>query len=191
MICIRHQLLAAEVVNDAQLCLQVILLTDADVDGAHIRTLLLTFLFRYCRALFEGGHIYVGVPPLYKLESGRKAQYCYDDAELQKLTSSMAPGSYTIQRFKVSTHALGGGHSMLGRQALNATSAGSNSQQPHMMESVICCFTCSSFIMAELHLTCAPCTSTTVCIFEDSTKEEDTPYKHVQLDSVHAAAGPG
>jgi len=80
---------------------QVILLTDADVDGAHIRTLLLTFLFRYCRALFEEGHIYVGVPPLYKLEMGKKAQYCYDDQELHSITSKMSPGSFTIQRFKV------------------------------------------------------------------------------------------
>ncbi len=85
-----------------RLMVQVILLTDADVDGAHIRTLLLTFLFRYCRALFEEGHIYVGVPPLYKLEMGKKAQYCYDDQELHSMTSGMAPGSYTIQRFKVS-----------------------------------------------------------------------------------------
>ncbi|DBA95548.1 TPA: hypothetical protein ACH3X3_013403 [Trebouxia sp. C0006] len=79
---------------------KVILLTDADVDGAHIRTLLLTFLFRYCRALFEEGHIYVGVPPLYKLEMGKKAQYCYDDQELHSITSKMSPGSFTIQRFK-------------------------------------------------------------------------------------------
>ena len=83
--------------------MQVILLTDADVDGAHIRTLLLTFLFRYCRALFEEGHIYVGVPPLYKLEVGKKAQYCYDDQELHSITSKMSPGSFTIQRFKVNT----------------------------------------------------------------------------------------
>ena len=81
----------------------MILLTDADVDGAHIRTLLLTFLFRYCRALFEEGHIYVGVPPLYKLEMGKKAQYCYDDQELHSMTSKAAPGSYTIQRFKVNS----------------------------------------------------------------------------------------
>ena len=81
--------------------MQVILLTDADVDGAHIRTLLLTFLFRYCRALFEEGHIYVGVPPLYKLDMGKKAQYCYDDQELHSMTSKMSPGSFTIQRFKV------------------------------------------------------------------------------------------
>lgn len=82
-------------------CVQVILLTDADVDGAHIRTLLLTFLFRYCRALFEEGHVYVGVPPLYKLEIGKKAQYCYDDQELQSMTKGLASGSYSIQRFKV------------------------------------------------------------------------------------------
>ena len=62
---------AAFVLGDVA-CVQVILLTDADVDGAHIRTLLLTFLFRYARDLFEKGHIYVGVPPLYKLERGAR-----------------------------------------------------------------------------------------------------------------------
>ena len=82
--------------------MQVILLTDADVDGAHIRTLLLTFLFRYSRALFEQGHVYVEVPPLYKLEVGKKSQYCYDDQELHKITSGMNAGSFSIQRFQVS-----------------------------------------------------------------------------------------
>lgn len=84
---------------------KVIILTDADVDGAHIRTLLLTFLFRYQRQLFEQGHIYVGVPPLYKLEIGgsggkKEAQYLYDDAALSAATVGMKQGSYTVQRFK-------------------------------------------------------------------------------------------
>ncbi|KAL8041283.1 hypothetical protein ABFX02_10G155700 [Erythranthe guttata] len=80
---------------------KIIILTDADVDGAHIRTLLLTFFFRYQRALFDEGCIYVGVPPLYKVERGKQAHYCYDEAELKKLQRSFpANASYTIQRFK-------------------------------------------------------------------------------------------
>ncbi|KAK4412845.1 DNA gyrase subunit B, chloroplastic/mitochondrial [Sesamum alatum] len=80
---------------------KIIILTDADVDGAHIRTLLLTFFFRYQRALFDEGCIYVGVPPLYKVERGKQAYYCFDDAELKKLQSSFpANASYNIQRFK-------------------------------------------------------------------------------------------
>ncbi|KAI8562509.1 hypothetical protein RHMOL_Rhmol03G0041600 [Rhododendron molle] len=80
---------------------KIIILTDADVDGAHIRTLLLTFFFRYQRALFDEGCIYVGVPPLYKVERGKQAHYCYDEAELKKLQRSFPPNaSYNIQRFK-------------------------------------------------------------------------------------------
>ncbi|KAM5578082.1 DNA gyrase subunit B, chloroplastic/mitochondrial [Rosa sericea] len=80
---------------------KIIILTDADVDGAHIRTLLLTFFFRYQRALFDEGCIYVGVPPFYKVERGKQAYYCYDDAELKKLQSSFpSNASYSIQRFK-------------------------------------------------------------------------------------------
>ncbi|KAJ7976605.1 DNA gyrase subunit B [Quillaja saponaria] len=80
---------------------KIIILTDADVDGAHIRTLLLTFFFRYQRALFDEGCIYVGVPPLYKVERGKQAYYCYDDTELKKLQRSFpSNASYNIQRFK-------------------------------------------------------------------------------------------
>ncbi|KAA8517968.1 hypothetical protein F0562_015442 [Nyssa sinensis] len=80
---------------------KIIILTDADVDGAHIRTLLLTFFFRYQRALFDEGCIYVGVPPLYKVERGKQAYYCYDDTELKQVQSSFpANASYHIQRFK-------------------------------------------------------------------------------------------
>ncbi|XP_050381681.1 DNA gyrase subunit B, chloroplastic/mitochondrial-like [Argentina anserina] len=80
---------------------KIIILTDADVDGAHIRTLLLTFFFRYQRALFDEGCIYVGVPPFYKVERGKQAYYCYDDAELKKLQRSFpSNASYNIQRFK-------------------------------------------------------------------------------------------
>jgi len=83
---------------------RIIVLTDADVDGAHIRILLLTFLFRYARELFEKGHIYVGVPPLYKLQVGREGKksqkYCYSEDELNDLTRDLPQGSWTVQRFK-------------------------------------------------------------------------------------------
>ena len=84
---------------------KIVILTDADVDGAHIRTLLLTFLFRYQRALFEQGRVFVAVPPLYKVEEkGRKTPtYCYDEAQLQAhlaRTPEGAGGVRNIQRFK-------------------------------------------------------------------------------------------
>ncbi|XP_042373785.1 DNA gyrase subunit B, chloroplastic/mitochondrial-like [Zingiber officinale] len=80
---------------------KIIILTDADVDGAHIRTLLLTFFYRYQKALFDEGYIYVGVPPLYKVERGKHAHYCYNDAELKLLKNSFpSNASYNIQRFK-------------------------------------------------------------------------------------------
>ncbi|MCO5601315.1 hypothetical protein L7F22_055434 [Adiantum nelumboides] len=80
---------------------KIIILTDADVDGAHIRTLLLTFFFRYQKALFEEGCIYVGVPPLYKVERGRQVHYCYSQNDLDKLQKGFpANASYNIQRFK-------------------------------------------------------------------------------------------
>lgn len=80
---------------------KIVLLTDADVDGAHIRTLLLTFLYRYEPRLFDKGHVYVGLPPLYKVESGRnKVVYCYDDAEKEKVVASLHGAKYSLQRFK-------------------------------------------------------------------------------------------
>ncbi|MGF1600488.1 MAG: DNA topoisomerase (ATP-hydrolyzing) subunit B [Thermosynechococcaceae cyanobacterium] len=81
---------------------RVIIMTDADVDGAHIRTLLLTFFYRYQRALLEQGYIYIACPPLYKIERGRSHYYCYSDRELQTLIANEFPANanYTIQRFK-------------------------------------------------------------------------------------------
>ena len=80
---------------------RIIIMTDADVDGAHIRTLLLTFFYRYQRSLAEQGFIYIGCPPLYKLERGRNHSYCYSDRELQeKISQFPANANYNIQRFK-------------------------------------------------------------------------------------------
>ncbi|MBC6417489.1 MAG: DNA topoisomerase (ATP-hydrolyzing) subunit B [Prochloron sp. SP5CPC1] len=80
---------------------RIIIMTDADVDGSHIRTLLLTFLYRYQRALVDGGYIYIACPPLYKLERGRNHYYCYSDRELQqKIKDFPANANYGIQRFK-------------------------------------------------------------------------------------------
>ncbi|MEA5577023.1 DNA topoisomerase (ATP-hydrolyzing) subunit B [Anabaena sp. UHCC 0451] len=79
----------------------VVLMTDADVDGAHIRTLLLTFFYRYQRALIEQGFIYIACPPLYKVERGKNYQYCYSDRELQQHLGTLpSNANYTIQRFK-------------------------------------------------------------------------------------------
>ena len=80
---------------------RIVIMTDADVDGAHIRTLILTFFFRYQRELVDRGYIYIACPPLYKLERGRNHQYCYSDRELeQKIAEFPANANYTIQRFK-------------------------------------------------------------------------------------------
>ncbi len=80
---------------------KIVIMTDADVDGAHIRTLLLTFFYRYQRALIEQGFIYIACPPLYKVERGRNHYYCYSDRELsQKLAEFPPNANYTIQRFK-------------------------------------------------------------------------------------------
>ena len=68
---------------------KVIIMADADVDGAHIRTLLLTFFFRFMRPLVEGGYVYTAVPPLYKLVKGKETRYAYSDAERDKISAEL------------------------------------------------------------------------------------------------------
>ena len=80
---------------------RVVILTDADVDGAHIRTLILTFFYRYQKELVEGGYIYIACPPLYKVERGKNHTYCYNEQQLQKTLAGFGEkANYNIQRFK-------------------------------------------------------------------------------------------
>lgn len=81
---------------------RIIIMTDADVDGAHIRTLLLTFFFRYQRQLVEEGFVYIACPPLFKVERGRKHNYLYSEDELEAFLRDEMPANakYTVQRFK-------------------------------------------------------------------------------------------
>ena len=80
---------------------RVVIMTDADVDGAHIRTLLLTFFYRYQKELVEGGYIYIACPPLYKVERGKNHTYCYNEGDLKTTLDGFGEkANYNIQRFK-------------------------------------------------------------------------------------------
>ncbi|MFH1591333.1 MAG: DNA topoisomerase (ATP-hydrolyzing) subunit B [archaeon] len=79
---------------------RVILMTDADVDGAHIRTLLLTFLYRYMQPLIEEGHVFIAKPPLYKVTKGKESIYMYDDEALNNHYKAHGKDGWSLQRYK-------------------------------------------------------------------------------------------
>lgn len=79
---------------------RIVIMTDADVDGAHIRTLLLTFFYRYMRKLIELGYVYIAQPPLFRIAKGKEEKYVYKEAEMQKVSAAMGDKGVSIQRYK-------------------------------------------------------------------------------------------
>ncbi len=79
---------------------KIIIMTDADVDGSHIRILLLTFIFRFMQPLIEKGHVYIAQPPLYKITYGKETHYAYSDDELNQILDKMGRPKVTLQRYK-------------------------------------------------------------------------------------------
>ncbi|MDG1724451.1 MAG: DNA topoisomerase (ATP-hydrolyzing) subunit B [Bacteroidia bacterium] len=82
---------------------KIVIMTDADVDGSHIRTLILTLCFRYMKALIEQGYLYIATPPLYQIKKGNKAEYCWSDEERNQLVVELGkdnPDSVKVQRYK-------------------------------------------------------------------------------------------
>ena len=79
---------------------RVIIMTDADVDGSHIRTLLLTFFFRYMQTLIEEGHLYIAQPPLYRVSHKNQVKYAYTEADKDKLIKELGGEKATLNRYK-------------------------------------------------------------------------------------------